>query len=574
MREEASGMSYQALYRVWRPQTFSDVVGQEPITKTLQNALLKQQPSHAYLFSGPRGTGKTSAAKIIAKAVNCEKAPAAEPCNECDACRGITEGTISDVIEIDAASNNGVDEIRDIRDRVKYAPSSVRYKVYIIDEVHMLSQGAFNALLKTLEEPPEHVLFILATTEPHKIPLTIISRCQRFDFRSIASTAIVGRLERIVSANNTEADEEALKLVAQAAEGGMRDALSLLDQILSFSEGNISVEDVLSVTGSVSRQFLADVSHAIASHDAASGIRSVGQLIENGKDPLRFLEDLIFYYRDLLLFQTSPDLENVFERAKVDDHFRQLAEQMKKSEIYRVIEILNASQQEMKWTNHPRIFLELSIVKLCHAEQEDSRSEPVAAKPDPALAGRIKKLEEAVSQLHTQGVPQSTEEAAKPKPKQRRAATGRGIKVASGKIKSLLNEASKQELRQLKTKWESVMETIRRDKVSAHACLIESSPVACSETAFLLAFKYDIHCQMIQDPKNLEVVEQVVSDICGRKMEMVTVPQAEWEELKAEFIRKQRGGSESAEDQKSEEEDPLIADAKKLFSSELIEIKE
>ena len=572
--ERGYGMSYQALYRVWRPQTFADVVGQEPITKTLQNALLKQQPSHAYLFSGPRGTGKTSAAKIIAKAVNCEKAPVAEPCNECDACRGITEGSISDVIEIDAASNNGVDEIRDIRDGVKYAPSSVRYKVYIIDEVHMLSQGAFNALLKTLEEPPEHVLFILATTEPHKIPLTIISRCQRFDFRSIANTAIVGRLEKIVAANDHEADEEALKLIAQAAEGGMRDALSLLDQILSFSEGKISAEDVLSVTGSVSRQFLADVSRAVAERDAAGGIRSVGELIENGKDPLRFLEDLIFYYRDLLLFKTSADLESVFERARADDHFRQLAGQMEKTEIYRVIEILNASQQEMKWTNHPRIFLELSIVKLCQAEPEKKSSHAVASEPDAALQRRVKNLEEELSQLKSQGVPQTSEEQpAKPKQK-RRVSSGRGAKIESGKIKSLLNEASKQELHQLRSKWESTMERIRREKVSAHACLIESTPVACSETAFLLAFKYDIHCQMIQDPKNLEVVEKVVSETCGRNMEMVAVPQSEWEDLKADFIRKQRGETETGDHSNKEDEDPLVADAKKLFSPELIEIKE
>ncbi|HLR71819.1 MAG TPA: DNA polymerase III subunit gamma/tau, partial [Pseudogracilibacillus sp.] len=297
-------MNYQALYRVWRPRTFADVVGQSHITQTLQNAIFNKKFSHAYLFSGPRGTGKTSAAKIFAQTINCEKMPTKEPCNECAACKGILDGSIADVIEIDAASNTSVDDIRNIRDKVKYASSSVPYKVYIIDEVHMISINAFNALLKTLEEPPPHVVFILATTEAHKIPLTIISRCQRFDFKSISNRVIIDRMREIMDDEGIEVSNEALEAVALAAEGGMRDALSILDQTISYSNGEIKIEDVLTVTGGVSQQILTDIAQAMFQQDTKETLHLFDKLIQNGKDPGRFVFDFICFLRDMLFYKT------------------------------------------------------------------------------------------------------------------------------------------------------------------------------------------------------------------------------------------------------------------------------
>lgn len=561
-------MSYQALYRVWRPQQFEDVIGQEHITRTLQNALLKNKSSHAYLFTGPRGTGKTSAAKIIAKAINCEKAPVAEPCNECSACRGVTDGSVSDVIEIDAASNNGVDEIRDIRDKVKYAPSAVQYKVYIIDEVHMLSTGAFNALLKTLEEPPKHVLFILATTEPHKIPLTIISRCQRFDFRRIPNSAIIKRLEKITDAIAADVDETALKMVAQASEGGMRDALSLLDQALSYSDERVTLDDVLAITGAVSVQFLSEVASSVAKRDVVTALGAVENLLQQGKDPARFLEDLIYYYRDMLLYQTSPQLEEVMERAGADESLKKLAGTTEKSTIYHIIETLNKSQQEMKWTNHPRIFLELSLVKLC--QEGDVQQTKQTIQPDETLLHRIESLENELNQLKQQRpAPQSEPQA---QPEQRKSFKPSSMKVETGRIQSLLKQASKQDLQRLKSKWPDVMERLRQQKISAHACLIDSQPVACSKDTFLLAFKYEIHCQMVNDNKNSarDIVENIIQEVSGDRLTMLTVPLDEWKKLKEDYIQKQRKETPDEE----ETEDPLIAQAEKIVGPDLIEIKE
>lgn len=560
-------MGYQALYRVWRPRQFQDVVGQEHITKTLQNALLQEKFSHAYLFSGPRGTGKTSAAKILAKTVNCEKAPVAEPCNECPACKGIMDGSISDVIEIDAASNNGVDEIRDIRDKVKYAPSAVKYKVYIIDEVHMLSIGAFNALLKTLEEPPKHVIFILATTEPHKIPLTIISRCQRFDFRRITPQAIVGRMRVIADDQGINVDDKALNVIARAAEGGMRDALSLFDQAISFSDEEVRIEDVLEITGSVSQSYIARMVKSIRDNEAAAALQALDQLMDQGKDPLRLIEDLIFYYRDMLLHQSAPQLEEVLERVMVDEEFKELAQSIDAPSIYDTIETLNQSQQEMKWTNHPRIFLEVALVKLC---QQEKRPMQASVEIEPLL-NRISSLEAELRSLRENGIT-ANPAAQSPAEKRPQKSVKSGYKTPVGRVNEILKNATRTNLDLLKSKWADLLERLRsQNKVSHAALLSESEPVAASATAFVLKFKYEIHCKMAAENNNnvRSNLESILQELTGTRFEMIGIPDEDWNKIRNDFLSGQK-----EQDGQSEEEDPLIAEAKKLVGMDLIEIKE
>jgi DNA polymerase-3 subunit gamma/tau len=570
-------VAYQALYRVWRPQTFIDVVGQEHVTKTLQNALLQQKISHAYLFSGPRGTGKTSAAKIFAKAVNCENSPANEPCNVCPACLGITDGSIPDVIEIDAASNNGVEEIRDIRDKVKFAPSSVKYKVYIVDEVHMLSIGAFNALLKTLEEPPRHVIFILATTEPHKIPLTIISRCQRFDFKRISAQSIVNRMKTIVDETGVRYEEKALQVVARAAEGGMRDALSLLDQAISFSRDEVTVEDALTVTGSVSQGLLNQLATAIKERDAAKALEALEELLFLGKDPSRFIEDFILYYRDMLLFKAAPNLEESFERVLLDEDFKQIAEAVNQEDIYQIIETLNKSQQEMRWTNHPRIFLEVAVVKLCQMKVSDNGKQTSSIEID-SLLSKISSLEEQLSDLRKNGIAVTNDQAANTASQAKPARTSRrGFQAPTGKINEILKSATKPDLTLVKSKWGELLGKLVYNQMRSQAALLnEAEPVAASTTALVISFKYEIHCQMAMDnDRFLVVLSDLTQELVGRRLSVVGVPEEQWQTIRAGFIKTNRDGeSDQGDAEKENEEDPVVSEAIKLFGSELVEIKE
>ncbi|MEC0301595.1 DNA polymerase III subunit gamma/tau [Terribacillus saccharophilus] len=558
-------MSYQALYRVWRPRTFGDVVGQEPIIRTLKNAIMQDKFSHAYLFSGPRGTGKTSAAKIFAKTINCEHAPVEEACNECAACKGIQDGSIADVIEIDAASNNGVEQIRDIRDKVKYAPSAVKYKVYIIDEVHMLSIGAFNALLKTLEEPPKHVVFILATTEPHKIPLTIISRCQRFDFKRINQQAMVNRMQEILEKEQITVSDDAVESVALAAEGGMRDALSLLDQAISYSEDVVELADVLAVTGAVSQDRLTEVIRACARQDVQAALEQVDLLIQDGKDPGRFVFDLIYYLRDLLMFQSAPGMENILERVLVDDSFKQLAEEVDASWIQAAIVELNRCQQEIKWANSPKVFVEIAIL---HIADQSAPTASVEAEAVQQLTRKISQLEQELKQLKLQ--PQSAAAPTEQPKRPVRTGSKNSYRVPFERIRQVLSEATKDELKLVAEHWASFMDALKRQSAPAHATILNSKPRAASQNALIIGFKYEIHCSLALEHK--DTIESLLAERIGHQIMVIPVPEANWTELREDFLKNQKQ-QDSSEDGK-QEEDPIIAEARKLVGDDLLEIKD
>ena len=365
-------MSYQALYRAWRPSTFTEICDQDAVVKTLKRQVETGHIAHAYLFCGSRGTGKTTAAKVLSRAVNCLNPVDGDPCGECETCRAILRENCMDVLEIDAASNNGVDEIRDLREKIKYPPTLTKYKVYIIDEVHMLSTGAFNALLKTLEEPPRHAVFILATTEPQKLPATILSRCQRFDFHRISVEAIMARLRVVLSGIGREAEEGALQEIARAAEGAMRDALSLLDVCLSFTEGAVSAELARDVLGTTGRDFMFAFADALIGWDAAAALRKIDEAMRRGGDPRVFSLDVASHLRAVILAEiVGEELPKLLEITPEDaERFREQASRANRDQLMRAMELFMRVESEMKWATQPRTILELAAVRACHPEQE------------------------------------------------------------------------------------------------------------------------------------------------------------------------------------------------------------
>ncbi|HEY0222454.1 MAG TPA: DNA polymerase III subunit gamma/tau [Lactovum miscens] len=515
-------MAYQALYRKYRSQTFGSMIGQEIVTTTLKNAIVNEQISHAYLFSGPRGTGKTSAAKIFAKAINCPNQVGGEPCNICDICTEITRGTLEDVIELDAASNNGVDEIREIRDKSTYAAAIAKYKVYIIDEVHMLSAGAFNALLKTLEEPTPSVVFVLATTELQKIPATIISRVQRFAFKSISTAEISGHLQEVMEDENLSYETEALDVIARSAEGGMRDALSLLDQALSFSEEKLVLNDALLVTGAISNQALVDYISYLEKADSKSALEQLNTIFAEGKNMLRFTEDLLGNFRDLLFDEKSEISHKL---------------------LYRWIDIAIDSLKALKETTQTKIVADVMTMRL-------SDSKVALLETEPSLS-RIK-AQTAASQsdiVVSRGEEFKEEETVEPatilksKPK-----ASSIMRVSRDRVLAVLDEAvaNPDAITKIKEAWGDVLGASASPRDLA---VLKSTRLAAASTsALILTVEHENLVKLlVGNPELTGTISSTISDICGFQPEVLTLAEGEWREIRAVYASNRRTGQILAE---------------------------
>ena len=521
---------YQALYRKYRSQTFSQLVGQDVVAKTLKQAVEQEKISHAYLFSGPRGTGKTSVAKIFAKAMNCPNQVDGEPCNNCYICQAVTDGSLEDVIEMDAASNNGVDEIREIRDKSTYAPSLARYKVYIIDEVHMLSTGAFNALLKTLEEPTQNVVFILATTELHKIPATILSRVQRFEFKSIKTKDIKEHIHYILDKENISSEPEAVEIIARRAEGGMRDALSILDQALSLTQGNCLTTDISEeITGTISLRALDNYVVALSQQDISKALECLNFLFENGKSMTRFVTDLLQYLRDLLIVQTGG--ENTHHSAIFEENLS-----ISQDSLFEMIALATKSLADMKASLQPKIYAEMMTIRL-----GEIKSEPVLPI---AVEGEIAALKQEVACLKQElanigaGSQQISSVPSRP------TATKSVYRVDRNKVQAILQEAvdnpdlARQNLIRLQNAWKEIIESLAGpDK----ALLVGSQPVAANENHAILAFESSFNAGQTMKRDNLNTMfGNILSQAAGFSPEILAISMDEWKEVRAAFSAKSK----------------------------------
>lgn len=545
-------MAYQALYRKYRSQRFDEMVGQEVVATTLKNAIVNGQISHAYLFSGPRGTGKTSAAKIFAKAINCPNQKEGEPCNTCDICQAITQGSLEDVIELDAASNNGVDEIREIRDKSTYAASRANYKVYIIDEVHMLSTGAFNALLKTLEEPTDNVVFVLATTELQKIPATIISRVQRFAFKAITTRDIRQHLAEVLADEKIEFEDAALDVIAKSAEGGMRDALSLLDQALSFSDGKLAEKDALLVTGSIANEALVSYVAALAASDGPTALDALEKIFLEGKNMLRFTEDLLTYFRDLLLRG-----DNEIPRPR----------------LYQWINIAIESLKIIKETTQSKIAADVMTMRLVDTGAYSSvepKELPESLNHElQALKAEVAELKAKLAETGSQTVVSTVSQEVQIK-QQVKTVTEK-YTVNQDLVFKALKEATNEARQAVYGAWPEIVSSFT--KPSDRALINNTAPVAASSNFVVVTFPHGNLAKRVTENENLQLTfGNLMSSILGFSPEIIALAEQDWQAVRQEYVLSLKKGEQHVikdTESEPEAEEVLVSKAKEFFGEKV-----
>ncbi|EES90509.1 DNA polymerase III subunit gamma/tau [Clostridium botulinum] len=537
-------MGYTALYREWRPRTFEEVVGQEHITLTLKNQMKNNRIAHAYLFCGTRGTGKTSTAKIFSKAVNCLNPQDGEPCNECDMCKKINAGLAIDVSEMDAASHNKVDDIRDLIEEVKYPPREGKYKVYIMDEAHMLTQGAVNAFLKTLEEPPEKVVFILATTDPQKLPITILSRCQRFDFKRIKSDDIFERLIKITKEQGIFADNKSLSLIARMSDGAMRDALSILDQAISMGNGKVDYDQVINMLGLVTNDNLLKLTNTIIDKDIENSIRIIDDVVYAGKDINLFIKDMIHHMRNLMMVKVSQNPEDVLDMSEENINF--LKEQSKKiriEEIMRCIRILQECEEQSKWSKQGRIYLELSIIKMCKIEYDTSKE---------VLLSRLNKLEKIIKEGNiTIDTNISNTKNQFPENKSIKKVSSLNEQRLNLKEEILeVNSNSKITIEDVKKSWKDILEIFKAKRhMVLYASLITGNVIQCKGGVITIKYdqQYAFNIKRLEKEDSRKIVEEIFSHELKENVRIKYIVDKKEEKKSPEEILKEAFGEDLVE---------------------------
>jgi DNA polymerase-3 subunit gamma/tau len=554
-------MAYLALYREWRPKKFSEIVGQEHVKITLTNALNQNKVAHAYMFSGPRGTGKTSAAKILAKALNCSDRDGAEPCSRCASCLDIDQGNAMDVLEIDAASNRGIDEIRDLREKVKLASSGGKYKVYIIDEVHMLTPEAFNALLKTLEEPPVNVVFVLATTEAHKVPLTILSRVQRFEFHRISAEGIAMRLQEVCQALGRDIETKALQVIAAKAEGGLRDALSILDQCL-LQDDPIRTEHVYQVIGMVGETFSADLTDSLLNQDYALTLVKLGEGISLGRDPRQIIRELLDYLRQALLY-----LAGGLEPLMAPGMTRRLVVQSQTIGLNRLlcwINVLMKGEGELRYATNARLAAEMILVQtIFETNTAGASNDSTENQPKKTYVKQPQKSVQTAGNHPTESKDEaSTKEVETTRQDQNIAEV---LPAEQGNIN----------FQTVQDKWPGILEEVRKQKRSTHAFLLEGKPLAVKNDQVYLVFKdgYSFHRDKFNQVENKNVVEEVLLQTFGKKLSLNNLIESEVQALPAEAADSLESKKKVKDRTKPAEDDYLVQKARELFGDQLVQVR-